>query len=134
MYSWPLHYPDQCPPIDAAALSGQVFRFINKKNPTNYDFTSHYERDPDGIWHDQCQARGLSVYKSYEHCLLMRAAVPALRKKLLAVATITGSVGVIANTPSRNCDGHYTWWCCVSPNEVLPFFTNLDEPPGGVSV
>ncbi|MFM0596069.1 hypothetical protein [Paraburkholderia dilworthii] len=128
MYSWPDHFPEQCPPSHATDLSGSTFRFINKRQPTEYDFTSHYERLPGGDWAGQeCKARGLSVLRTYDDCVTMREGVPALRRKHLAVANVAAPVGVVATTPSANCVGHCTWWRNVSPAEAAKHFSLLTE-------
>lgn len=128
MYNWPKDYPDQCPPENAEELSGVVFRFINKKTPTSIDFDSHYERNPDGNYADPCQARGLSVIRSHDDCNRMRDGVPALRKKKVAFADIRSSVGLIASTPSRTCQGHCTWWLPLSSKaDVYSLFKLVDD-------
>lgn len=128
MYSWPDHFPEQCPPAHAVDLSGPAFRFINRRQATEYDFTSHYERQPSGDWAGQeCKARGLSVLRTYDDCVIMREAVPALRKKRLAVANVTAQVGLVATTPSANCEGHATWWRSVPIATAMQHFSLLSE-------
>lgn len=128
MYNWPTHYPAQCPPSHAVELTGTVYRFINGRSPADVDFLSHYERKPDRDWgNDTCKAMGLSVLRSIEDCQTMRAGVPALRKKRIAVASINGSAGVIASTPSHACEGHKTWWRTTPPSFLIPLFTRIEE-------
>lgn len=131
MYSWPDHYPQSCPPSEAIELTGTVYRFINGASPAERDFHSHYERQPDKDWgNESCKARGLSVLKTTAGCGEMRKAIPALRKKRVAVATIDLPVGLIATTPSNSCDDHCTWWRTVHPSEVLGLFTTVSEQHG----
>lgn len=130
LYSWPNHFPLQCPPPEATELSGQIFRFINGPAPVDWDFLSHYERRPAGEWGDACKARGISVVRTYEDCQIMRAGVPALRKKRLAVASIESSVGLISNSPSGTCQGHCTWWRSSPAGEVKLLFANFAEVKG----
>ena len=127
VYDWPEHYPGQCPSKDATELVGTVYRFINGRNPVDRDFLSHYEKNPNGTWADACKARGLSVLRTISDCGEMRDAVPALRKKRLAVADISGGVGLIARTPSGSCQGHCTWWRNPAPRAVTALFATLDE-------
>lgn len=61
-----------------------------------------------------CQARGLSVYPTLEACREAAGKVPSLAKKQLAVGTMQGSYGSVAQTPSKNTENHMTWW--VSPD------------------
>ncbi len=123
MYSWPAYFPTACPPDSAAELVGTVFRFINGANPVEKDFKSYYELNPSRDWsHDACKARGLSVLRSLADCAAMMEAIPALRKKRIAMAGIESSMGVIASTPSNSCGGHCTWWRHVAPSVVVPLF------------
>src|SRR5574340_731706 len=122
VYVWPAHFPIQCPPDHATGLHGTVYRFINGPHPTEWDFLSHYERAPTKLWGDACKARGLSVVRTLEDCEIMREGVPALRKKRIAVADISIPVGVVANTPSKTCVGHCTWWRGADPGAVKALF------------
>lgn len=123
MYSWPSHYPESCPPPEATDLIGVVYRFINGANPSEKDFKSHYERQPGENWGNKaCEARGLSVLRTPEDCGEMRKAVPALRKKSIAIANIEQSVGVIKVTPSNSCENHCTWWRSLMPSDVVGMF------------
>jgi hypothetical protein len=118
-----------CPPVGAIELAGTVYRFINGRGPVDNDFMSHYERSPKTEWGgNACKARGLSIVRTWADCSLMRAGVPALRKKRIAVAEVTTTVGLVANTPSQSCAGHCTWWRNPSPEQVRPLFAMFDEP------
>lgn len=129
MYVWPTHFPTQCPPVQATQLLGIVYRFINGRSPTEWDFLSHYERKPANSWPDPCKARGLSVVRTIEDCAIMREGVPALRKKRIAAANISTHIGMIANTPSVSCQGHCTWWRNPPASEVRALFSDLVNPP-----
>jgi hypothetical protein len=129
MYIWPSHFPAQCPPAQAAEVSGSIYRFINGRAPLSKDFLSHYERDPGKEWgNTECNARGLSVLRSIEDCAQMRKGVPAMRKKRIAVGTLSGGVGLIAKTPSNTCEGHCTWWRSGPPEEICGLFAAVPEP------
>lgn len=129
MYVWPDHFPHSCPPVDAIDVSGPVYRFINGRAPADRDFESHYERNAAKDWDaDACVARGLSVLRNWSDCMIMRKAVPALRKKRVAVAMVVSPVGLIAPTPSNSCAGHCTWWRSLAPGQVRPLFSTFQEP------
>ena len=128
VYVWPSHFPSSCPPTGSLDLVGTAFRFINGSIPVDNDFTSHYERAPLKSWGNACQARGLSILHTWGDCGLMRDAVPALRKKKIAIADISTTVGVFASTPSLSCAGHSTWWRAIPPDQVRPLFTTFVEP------
>lgn len=130
VYVWPDHFPPSCPPTHAIDVAGTVYRFINGGQPADRDFLSHYERDPAQEWGaEACMARGLSVLRTLGDCRIMRKAVPALRKKRIAVATVETPIGVIAETPSMSCKGHCTWWRSRTPEQVRPLFSTVQEPP-----
>ena len=131
MYVWPTHFPTSCPPAAANDLAGTVYRFINGATPADRDFVSYYEREPARDWGaDACKARGLSVIRTWADCGLMRKAIPALRKKRIAVANVETQIGVLATTPSNSCAGHGTWWRAPTPGEVRSLFATFDEPSG----
>jgi hypothetical protein len=132
VYVWPEDFPAQCPPSEATELNGSVFRFTNRPQPHSNDFLSHYERDQEKDWSgfDLCIIRGLSVMRTYQDCLKMRAGVPAMRKKRIAQADIDAFVGLIASTPSRACGGHCTWWRDVSPAQAAELFVPFNETDG----
>lgn len=129
LYVWPIHFPPSCPPVGAVNLAGTVFRFINGTLPADRDFISHYERNPAANWGTRaCQARGISVVRTWADCGQMRKGIPALRKKRIAIAEISTQVGVVAPTPSGSCNGHCTWWREPTPSDVRPLFAKFDEP------
>ena len=128
MYVWPSHFPPACPPAHASNLAGAVFRFINGTAPADKDFVSYFERDTAKDWGTQaCQARGLSVVRTWSDCGLMRKAIPALRKKRVAVAQVSTQIGLVASSPSNSCSGHSTWWRAPPPSEVRSLFQTFDE-------
>lgn len=121
--NWPNHYPASCPPQEAEAVSGNVYRFTNRNNPKHRDFQSYYELKPDENWGEKaCDARGLSVYSTTEDCIAAAAAVPALRKKKVCVANLPNKSGVIAETPSKNTNNHKTFWSLISAEDLTKLF------------
>lgn len=132
--AWPDHYPSNCPPSQAEPPSGNIYRFMNRKNPKDKDFSSYYELKPDHDWKDKaCAARGLTVYTTKEDCVAAAAAVPALKKKHLAIANLPSNSGVIAATPSTNTKNHKTFWPRISAQEMADLFSPV-SPAGTVNV
>tara|TARA_R110002049_G_scaffold84503_3_gene215038 strand:+ start:507 stop:911 length:405 start_codon:yes stop_codon:yes gene_type:complete len=124
VYTWPTHFPSQCPPEDATEISGKIFRLISRDGPKEFDFQSHYERAPGAVRTEtECISRGLSVLRSYHDCEVLMDAVPALRKKLVAEANLETGTGLIGETPSGNCAGHCTWWRSVTVEEACSLFS-----------
>lgn len=126
MTSWPSHYPTSCPPDDAAPATYAIYRFTNRATINPKDFQSYYDRDPQNDWGDMaCQARGLSVYPSFQACVDVAEKVPSLKKKKLAGGMLQESYGKLAATPSGNSSSHMTWWVSVGCPDPTTFFTNI---------
>lgn len=126
MIKWPDHFPEQCPPVHASPVSGNVFRFISRNAPKHKDFVSFFSINPSKDWGDNsCQANGLSVYSSNEVCAKMAKMIPALAKKKLAVAELNSNDGYIANTPSNNTKHHKTLWPLISPENLAEKFSSI---------
>ncbi|MDH1235147.1 MULTISPECIES: hypothetical protein [Stutzerimonas stutzeri group] len=128
---WPDHYPEQCPPSVAAAVSGKVFRFTNRTNPKPQDFRSFYEISPTKDWGNMaCNARGLSVFSTHEDCIAAAEISPALRKKRLSVAELPRGAGVLAETPSNNTQNHKTFWSLMDAETLASFFVHVELTGG----
>ena len=120
---WPEHYPGKCPPDHAVSVSGNIYRFTNSTNPKRRDFSSYYELKPGCDWGNKaCDVRGLSVYRTEEDCIAAAAAVPALKKKHIAKASLLPSCGVIAPTNSNCTKYHNTFWSFISAEMLASLF------------
>lgn len=109
--TWPDHFPENCPPIDASRVEGQYFRLVTADPPVEWDVMSHKERDPGKNWGSgQCRACGLSIYGDEEEARKTRRRIPALRGTKVAIANVTPASGVVAPTPTRTAKSHCTWW------------------------
>ncbi len=124
MTDWPEHFPEKCPPIEAKSPSGCLYRFTNRRTPRLRDFKSLYElRDEDWDWGEEaCKARGLSVFLTLADCTKMRAAVPAMKKKHIASASLSPDAGLVAHTPSNNSDAHHTFWSKLAKSQLVDAF------------
>ena len=69
--TFPVDWPPCCPPDGAPEASGTIFRLVKNSPPVAADFVSVFEMEkqkrkprvfPDDL---QCQARGLSVYRTF---------------------------------------------------------------------
>ena len=74
---FPNDWPQGCPPDDAEAASGQVFRLVKTNPATAADFMSHHER---GIlpMAPACLRCGLSVFRLREDAEHQHHAYPKL--------------------------------------------------------
>lgn len=118
---WPNLFPVDCPPDNAEKVDGVYFRLVEKSPPTDADVQSHREAYPDKEWGSKtacCKACGLSVYSKRADAERTRRRIPALRRKLIAVANVTEPSGLLAATPSANANSHCTWWVSPDYNEA----------------
>ena len=103
------HVPENCPPEDAEASSGQVYRMV-KENPSPEDFLSFRELKPGKAYPSECIASGLSVYTDAEGVRRLRSRVPRFRKMNVAIGMLDENHGKMKNTPSNMHESHHTWW------------------------
>ncbi|MDV6303722.1 MULTISPECIES: hypothetical protein [Rhodococcus] len=118
---WPDHYPDQCPPADAARAVGLYFRLVDAAPPTGEDTLSHVELKRAGarfknkdFGDQECMASGFSVFDEQLAAERTREAVGPLRKKLIAKVDVSGS-GVLKQTGGNQ--NHHTWWRPAADND-----------------
>lgn len=114
METWPENFPPDCPPTDAEPASGQYYRLVANDPPKESDFYSHLDWQERGRfrgreWPDRRIAAGVSVFKVRAEAEKLKAAVPAMRNKKIALGDVTGS-GRMKNTPSHTGPSHHTWW------------------------
>lgn len=117
MDEWPAYYPENVPPPDAIDTSGIAYRLVSTLPPSNSDFKSTYEKDPnndygDGLW----MACGASLFTDIEGVLKTRKRFRPLRKKKIAVGEMVVSLGKMKNTtPGKNSHkSHITVWFRLS--------------------
>lgn len=112
MSVWPGSYPESCPPHDAEPSHEVFYRLVESAPPGEGDFWSHRELVAAGKQKarrnvDPCLAAGVSIFDSQGEAEKTRASVPALRDRLLATGSPSGS-GVLKQTGHNK--SHHTWW------------------------
>lgn len=123
-FEWPSYYPDTCPPSNAEAASGQVYRLVDEGGPADEDFVCHKLIYPYKDWEDkECQACGLSVHPSLESSDRLKRRIPALRNKRAAVASLQAKHGLLMRTPSSADKAHHTWWVPASLQSPCALFS-----------
>lgn len=125
MTTFPPDMPDLCPPADAQAAYGPVFRIVRRRPLAHQDFRTHAEMGklPDA---DPCLRRGLSVFPHVKGAIHQAHLFPKLGS-LLACGTFQPHHGVIKKTPGK-APGHTTWWPYQGVNRVEPFDDVMDIP------
>src|SRR3954464_8152343 len=95
LMTWADHFPPDCPGSDAVPAEGQVWRLVRSAPPREADFKSNKLQQPRKDWGDQeCEACGLSVYRTEGDAARVRELTPAFRKRLVASGTLTANHGV----------------------------------------
>ena len=121
------HLPSDCPPASTESTFGEVYRFIdmNHSTPLPEDFLSWRELNPDkpcptGV--QECQACGVSVFRSINDVRRAQKIIPGLKKKKPALGNLTPELGLIQNTPSKKTGkSHHTWWLYKDTNPWAVF-------------
>lgn len=119
---WSADFPPNCPPAQAVAPGGRIFRFVKSDPPADRDFLPYTQLYPRRRFDDPCKARGLSVHRDLDAARRAQRLVPGFDKRYIAVAEVDGSHGRILPTPATPGDGHNTWWPPVGLR-LSPLFT-----------
>lgn len=103
---WPTHLPLQCPPSDAVAPAGPIYRLVESFPATPDDMKSALEL---GTFKgkDQCLRASLSCSTGPEYLEDLRGSVPRLKNQKIAVALLDHTHGVIKQTGHED---HYSLW------------------------
>jgi hypothetical protein len=131
--TWPEYFPSDCPPAEARAAAGTLFRFGRKNPPSANDLTCHwqiYEQHREGFVKTgrQCQACGLSVYLDIQAARKVRGLIPGLKKAHLYSITLQTADGKLLNTPSNTDPRHHTWWSQSRIEEQLALLAHVEGP------
>lgn len=112
---WHNPLPDDCPPSDAKTAKGDFYRLIKRQHacPCAEDFRSWREDNvgkelPNGM--GECQACGLSVLQSLDDVRRLQKRVPAFRRDVAAIGSLTPDLGRVKHTPTQRENSHHTWW------------------------
>jgi hypothetical protein len=127
--NWPAEFPNDCPPASALAHSGDLFRFVSASGPSAEDFQSQQQINPTKVWEGilRCQSCGLSVFTDLDGVARARKMVPALRRKPLAKASLTGDQGSVLSTPSKTNNKHHTWWLVDTVSQPHALFSLCEQ-------
>lgn len=100
--------PDGCPPEDAGAAIGRIFRFVPGSTPCRDDMRSWAERGRSPGQGSECQRCALSVLVDEGDIAKAQKAVPLFRKWKVAVAEFVPGHGKIKQT--GNNEWHHSLW------------------------
>jgi len=117
-YTFPSHYPDNCPPLPHNEMCGIYYRLAinnNKSDPKH--FRSYYEekRRIKEEATEPCKRRALSIFGDYNDAVIILKQIPTLGK-YIAHLDLTGGHGVVQKD-GCGLESHHGWWV---PNGVNP--------------
>ena len=116
---WPDYFPNDCPPEDAQAATGDVYRLVKQNPPEARDFIPLREKTGKDFGEQECQACGLSVFRSFDDAVGVKNRGRGMGNRLIAKGSLSRHLGKVKQTPSRAFgQSHNTWWV---PTEVEPW-------------
>lgn len=125
---WSSLCPEACPPSEAADANCTVFRTVKADPPSEADFLSYLEEGKGDIKpHKQCQACGISVFRTLKDAQHQRDAIPGVYKRPIAVGQILPTHGKAMDTSSRKFPSHVTWWCYEGTLRAVLFQVYSEE-------
>jgi len=78
---WPGFFPENCPPNNANEHVELIYRALASETPTESDFMSFQEKNPNKTYENPCIACGLSVFDSLVEIRRVIEVSPLLKKK-----------------------------------------------------
>jgi hypothetical protein len=105
---WAEPLPSQCPPTDANPPNHEeYYRFVGTIPPREEDFYSQRRLYPNRKFRiNECRARSISLFGSYEDCL-MKQKLPSLKHKRIVGIALPPESGVVVRTGQAS---HHSWW------------------------
>ena len=121
--TWPVDFPDGCPPEQSAPSGGVYFRIVKTDPPGLSDFVSayHQKRPAANLEINRgsrtlCETMGLSVYADPTDAILCAGQFPKLGT-LIARVNLTPQSGKLLGT-GRPSNSHHTWWMVHGFNPI----------------
>lgn len=110
-YAWPPALPADCPPPDAVAAGGRVFRLVDADPPGRDDFLPAAVASPGRQFEgNECISFGLSVYLARDDAEATRDRYKGFRGKAVAEGWLEPRMGKTHRTPTQSAPSHVTWW------------------------
>jgi len=109
-YTWPIHYPSNCPPDPHTELVGNYYRLVYCNILRKRDFLSRYERNKK---EDTCLKRSISLFSEIQDAKSILLQYPKFRYRYIAKIHLPGKHGIIHKT-SQNNNSHHEWWIPIN--------------------
>jgi hypothetical protein len=104
---FPSGWPEGCPPADAVAATGRVYRVVRTDPPVASDFLSLLEQGRP-IADRPCESAGLSIFRAFQDAVHYAEKYPHIGE-MVAEGQLEPRHGVLKLTPRRS-NSHATWW------------------------
>lgn len=120
MSSFPDDWPPGCPPADAQAASGLLYRLVKSNPATASDFLTHADlgKMPKA---PPCLRVGLSVFRTRDDVVHQAELFPFLGNQV-ASGEVCSEHGKTKLTPGK-MPSHTTWWPYLGVDRVALFPT-----------
>lgn len=115
---FPGDWPEGCPPTDAVAASGAVYRLVRADPPVSEDFHSLWEQGRP-VREKLCESAGLSIFRILDDAVHCAKKYPYLGGGI-AVSQLESRHGRVKPTPRRG-NSHATWWPAAGIDRHVSF-------------
>ena len=128
-YTFPSHYPPNCPPQPYDEKCGTYYRLVkngNKLDPAH--FKSYYEENKLRKLEatKACSRRAVSMFKDIQEAIILSKQFKTLGE-YVAILNLTGGHGVVREENSYSFKTHYNWWVPKGVN-AQDFCSNIRGP------
>jgi hypothetical protein len=119
---WPKFFPPDVPPREASIASGSAFRLVKSNPPSESDFLSTIEENPDRIFDEDPLGKryGTSFYRKLECIKVTQKRFKPLRNRNIVRGMLKGDHGVQLPTPFQG-NSHLTVWLYPKSQIYLDF-------------
>jgi hypothetical protein len=121
-FTFPSHYPENCPPDVNDAIFGIFYRIVYYQDRIRRkDFLSRYEKSKINYLDKNfnCEQRATSLFREKGDAEDVLKNHPRMHTRCIAQINIPIDYGVIDHCPDEGRLSHHNWWI---PNEV-----NIEE-------
>lgn len=118
-YTFPSHFPHDCPPNPQEELPGIYYRVVPSETLSNREnFQSHFELNlrPDLEDSEPCSRRAVSMFGSYASAVNLSKQYPN-KGKFIASLNLNGGHGIVHKSENNKWRSHHNWWL---PNGIDP--------------
>lgn len=116
-----------CPPDDAEAASGKIYRAVEADPASSDDFLSYVKLGRKDPTKAKCDDWGLSVWCDLDAVEHARNVIPHFQERYIAAGDMDAQHGVVKASPSRKQPKHFTFWTYINV-DLAPSFQVILPP------